>query len=218
MSEAFFIVVAVLLGIIILSLLFRTPLAALINRSRSVDVEVSKDGLKAAFRTDLEDLARESSATATAVEVSNPGRVEPTASQLALPGGISEQSDPGSASRQTAVTVRGLIAIGADWGGLIREAKQLLAENQLPEPENHPSLGELLQAFDSGRPGILPERAEDLASEAEQLLQKLMTVESGEVTHEDVRLFSIALSSLHKIISKSASKARHPSRIGLPKT
>lgn len=209
------IIFATLGTVIFLALVFRAPLTALINRSRSVDVKVTRDGVEAAFRTDLQDLARESSAAATAVEASSPGPIEPTGSQQALPGGITEQTDPGVVEGiEAPVTVRQLIAIGADWGGLISEAKQLLDENDIPAPKNRSSLGDLLQAFDEDLPGILPERAENLAADADQLLQKFMTVEPGNVAHEDMRLFSIALTSLHKIISKAASKARHPSRIG----
>jgi hypothetical protein len=67
--------------------------------------------------------------------------------------------------------------------------------NDIPTPQNHSSLGDLLQALDEDLTSILPKRADNLAADADLLLQKFMTVEPGEVAYEDVHLFSIALTS-----------------------
>jgi hypothetical protein len=185
------------------------------DRSESLDLKLTKDGLEAAFRTEVKALERDSSVTAEAVTASTPGPVEPTGSQKALPEEDSESSEPGVSD--SPVRVRQLLALGADWGGLINEAKQLLDDTDIPLPDNHSSLGDLLLAFEDEWPSILPERTENLAAAADELLGKLMAADAGEVKHEDVRLFSSALSSLHVIISKAASKVRHPSRSHLPR-
>ncbi len=205
--------IACLTTAVLLCLIFRKPITGLINRSKELDLDVSKEGVKASFRADLEAFERDSSATAKAAEASNPAPVAPTASQQVLPENT-ERTDPDSV--EGPVSVGDMLAIGADWGGLIREAKQLLDDNDIPTPSDHSSLGILLRAFDDDRPGILPERAEDVAANADRLLQKLMAVGPGDVNHEDLHLFSSALASLHTIISKAASKARHPSRAFRP--
>lgn len=192
-------------------LLFKKPISGLLDRAVSAKFEVTPKSLKmsASSRDANRELARDSSVLAESVKDANPGTVKPTASQQALPEDSLQQSE--TENIETPSTTRELLSIGADWAGLMSDAQKIVENYRISEPEDEASLSEVLQAIDDSCPGILPEKAVKLAEKAAEVLQQFMATSPGEVTHEDARLFNITLSSLHVILSKTASKLRHPS-------
>ncbi|AXJ11418.1 hypothetical protein [Arthrobacter sp. PM3] len=172
----------------------------------SIEISPTKFGLQ--FKREAAALQQETAAVEEAVNALGSDPVEPSAAQLALPEENAERL--GEAARTAVVTGRDLVVVGAEWGGLISKAKQFMDDNDVPAPEDESSLGQLLQTINEDWPGILPEKTVGLASRADVLLEKLMAAQPTEIEHDDILSFSTALTSLHRILSKAASKARHP--------
>lgn len=211
MSDSLIIGLAFVALCVLVILLFRKPISGLLDRAVSADIEVTPQSFKlsASSRDANRELARDSSVLAESVNDANPGTVKPTASQQALPEESVQQSE--AENIDAPATTRELLSIGADWAGLMSDAQKIVEYYRISELEDEASLSEVLQVIEDSCPGILPERAVKLAEKAAEVLQQFMAASPGEVTHEDARLFNLTLSSLHVILSKTASKLRHPS-------
>jgi hypothetical protein len=208
MSDGVLIVGIIVFACLVVVFLTRKAWNKGIENANEASLQVSTTGFSLQFKREASALQQDTSEVEEAAKMLSAAPVGLSTAQLALPGEMAEGSD--DAAPGSIVTTRELVAVGADWGGLVDKAKRFLQDNDIPAPEGEPSLGELLQTIDDDWPGILPDKTVSVANRTEQLLEKLMAAQPSEIDHEDISLFSNTLRSLHRTISRSASKARHP--------
>lgn len=207
MSDGVIFAILFFAAFLVIVLLTRKSWNKGIENANEATMEFTPTKFTLQFKREASALEHDAAEVEETAKMISPEPAGPSAGKQALPDKGSERP---SKDHGAMVTVGDLVVVGADWGGLIAKAKQFLDDHDIPAPENESSLGELLGIINEDWPDILPDRTVGLASRADQLLEKLMAAQPSDIEHGDIRRFSSALTSLHQIISKAASKARHP--------